>query len=83
MKLPAYNYSALGQSLLDIAIKAAVFAALLLINFVSAALTNGSLQLPYAAVTLPVLTLIISQLDSYFVAWAEKDNVPVPTMPQQ
>jgi len=77
-KIPAYNWSALKQSLLDIAIKAGVFLGLLVLDSLSAALTNGSIQLPYATVTLPSLTLIVSQLDSYFVAWAEKDNVPVP-----
>jgi hypothetical protein len=78
-KIPAYNLTALGQSLLDILIKAGVFAGLLVVNFLSAGLTNGTFQLPYAAITLPVLTLLLSQCDSYFVAWAEKDNIPVPT----
>ena len=78
MKLPAYNYSAFGQALLDIAIKAGVYGVLLLVNSVSAALSNGSFQLPYAAATLPIATLVLSQLDSKFVAWAQKDNVPVP-----
>ena len=78
MKLKAFDYSALGQSLLDIAIKGGVFVALLLLNYVSAGLSGGTWQLPYPAVTLPVLTILVSQLDSYFVAWAEKDNVPVP-----
>jgi hypothetical protein len=78
-KIPAYNLTAFGQSLLDILIKAGVFAGLLLINFLTTALTNGVIQLPYTAITLPVLTLLLSQCDSYFVAWAEKDNVPVPS----
>jgi hypothetical protein len=77
-KIQAYNWSALGQSLLDIGIKAGVFAVLLLLNFVSAALSGGSFQLPYPAITLPVATLVVSQLDSKFVAWAQKDNIPVP-----
>lgn len=80
-KIPAFNYSALEQSLLDIAIKIGVFAGLLVLNVISSALSNGSIELPYAAFTLPVLTLILSQLDSTFVAWSQKENVPVPNAP--
>jgi hypothetical protein len=59
--------------LLDILIKAGVAAGLLLLNWLSAALSNGTIQLPYAALTLPVLTLLISQLDSYFINWQSKE----------
>lgn len=77
-KLKAYNLGSLGASLLDIGIKVGVFAVLLLINFVTTALTNGTITLPYPAILLPVMTLIISQLDSFVVDYAKKENVPVP-----
>ncbi len=80
MKLQAVNLNPLQQSLLDIAIKAGVFLVLLLLNFISAALSNGTFQLPDAVLTLPILTLLVSQLDSYFVQYANKENVPVPTV---
>lgn len=70
MKIPAYNFSALGQSLLDILIKVGVAAVIALVNAVIAALTNGAIQLPYEAVTLPIATLLLSQLDSYLVNWS-------------
>lgn len=82
-KLKAYNFTPIAQSLLDIAIKAGVFVALLLINYISAALSNGTVQLPYPVATLPLATLIVSQLDSYFVAYAKKENVAIPSVPQQ
>jgi hypothetical protein len=72
MKLNVTDWSKLGQSLLDL-IKAGVAAGLLLLNWLSAALSNGTIQLPYAALTLPVLTLLISQLDSYFINWQSKE----------
>ena len=75
----ATQLSAFKLALLDIAIKVGVFAALLVLNFITSALTNGSVQLPYTPITLPALTLVISQLDSYFVDYAKKENVPVPT----
>lgn len=79
MKLQAVNYSSFKQSLLDIGIKAAVFVILSLLDFVSAGLSNGSFQLPSPQITLPILTLLVSQLDSYFVNYANANNVPVPT----
>ena len=78
MKLKAFDMSSFGQSLLDIGIKVGVFAVLLLLNFISAALTNGTFQLPYPAIVLPILTLLVSQLDSFMVDYANKNNVPVP-----
>lgn len=76
MKLPVYNWSAFEQSVLDIAIKVGVFCGLIILNVLSSVMTGW--QLPDPAVTLPVLTLVLSQLDSLFVAWAQKENVPVP-----
>ncbi len=69
-KIPAYNWSVLGQSLLDIAIKVGVGAVILFVNSVSASLTNGAIQLPYEAFSLPLVTLLLSQFDSYFVNWS-------------
>jgi hypothetical protein len=80
MKLKAYNYSALGLSLLDIGIKVCVGAVILLINFVTTALSNGTITLPDPVITLPVLTLLLSQFDSFVVDYAKKENIPTPTM---
>ena len=77
--IKAYNLSSFKQALLDIAIKAGVFLVLLVLDFVSAGLTNGKFQIPDPVVMLPILTLLVSQLDSYFVAYAKKENIPVPT----
>jgi len=79
-KLPAYNFSALGQSLLDIGVKVLVGAVLLLLDYVTTALSNGSITLPDPAITLPVLTLVISQLDSYVIDYTKKQDIPVPTV---
>ena len=78
MKLKVYSLSPVEQSFLDIAIKAGVFLGLLVLNYVSSLLSGGTIQLPYAAVSLPVLTLIVSQLDSKFVAWSQEFDVPLP-----
>jgi hypothetical protein len=80
MKLKAYNYSALGLSLLDIGIKVCVGAVILLIDFVTTALSNGTITLPDPVITLPVLTLLLSQFDSFVVDYAKKENIPTPTM---
>lgn len=68
-KLKGYSYSALGQSILDIAIKVGATAVITLLNGIVAATTNGSIQLPYPALLTPLLGLLVSQLDSYFVQW--------------
>ncbi len=81
-KLPAYNFSALGQALLDIGVKVLVGAVVLLLDYVTTSVTNGTVTLPDPAITLPVLTLILSQLDSLVIAWAKKENAPVPTVSQ-
>ena len=80
MKLKAYNFSPIGQALLDIGVKVLVGAVLLLLDYVTTALSNGSITLPDPAITLPVLTLVISQLDSYVIDYAKKENIPVPTV---
>jgi hypothetical protein len=78
MKLKAYNFTPIGQALLDIGVKVLVGAVLLLLDYVTTALSNGSITLPDPAITLPVLTLVISQLDSYVIDYAKKENIPVP-----
>lgn len=74
--IKAYNFSVFGQGLLDIAIKVGVAAVVLLVNALSSAVTNGSLQLPDPAISVPVITILLSQLDSYVVAWQAKENPP-------
>jgi len=78
MKLQAVNLSPVQQSLLDIAIKAGVFLGLLLLDFISSALSNGTIKLPDPAITLPILTILVSQLDSYFVKYANDNQIPLP-----
>jgi hypothetical protein len=68
-KLPAYNFTALGQALLDILIKVVASAIVAFLNAIVAAATNGSIHLPAPAITVPALGLIVSQFDSYFVKW--------------
>ena len=77
-KLPAYNFSALGQVFLDIGVKVLVGAVLLALDYITTALTNGTITLPDPAITLPVLTLVVSQLDSFVIDYAKKENIPVP-----
>ena len=77
-KLKAYDFGPIKLALLDVAIKAGVFAVLLILNLISAALSNGSIQLPYPAVLLPLLTLLVSQLDAKFVDYAQTYDVPLP-----
>lgn len=67
--LKAFQLSSFKQSLLDIAIKVGATAVVALLNAIVTAATNGSLQLPDAALAVPVLGLVVSQLDSYFVQW--------------
>jgi hypothetical protein len=76
MKFDASQLSAIKQSLLDIGIKVGVFAALVVLNYISAGLTNGSINLP--PLLLGVLSLLVSQADSFFIDYAGKHNVPVP-----
>jgi hypothetical protein len=80
MKLKAYDFTPVGQSLLDIGVKVLVGAVLLLLDYVTTALSNGSITLPDPAITLPVLTLVISQLDSYVIDYTKKQDIPVPTV---
>jgi len=77
-KLNVSSWSPFEQSLLDIAIKTGVFAVLLVLNFITAGLSGGTIQLPYPAASLPIATLILSQLDSKFIQWAKEENVPLP-----
>lgn len=77
-KLKAYDLSPWEQSLLDIAIKIGVFAGLIIIDAVTSSLSNGVYQLPDPALTLPIATLILSQLDSIFIAWSKTYDVPLP-----
>ena len=72
----ATQFSAIKLAILDIAIKVGVFAALLVLDIASKALAN--FDLPAPAITLPLATLLISQLDAYFVDYAKKENVPLP-----
>lgn len=69
MKLKAYNFSEAGATLLDIGIKVGAAAAILLLDAISSAVTGGTLQLPYPALSVPILTLLVSQLDNYFVQY--------------
>lgn len=73
--LKAYSYSNLGQSLLDLGIKLGAAIIVLALNFISTAVSNGSIQLPNPALTVPVLGLILSQFDSWFVQWTKDNNI--------
>ena len=77
-KLKAYDFGPVKLALLDVAIKVGVFAGLLILNLLSAALSNGSIQLPYPAILLPLLTILVSQLDAKFVQYAQDNDVPLP-----
>lgn len=70
--IKAYNWSALSQTLFDILLKVAGVAVVALLNFVATGLSNGSIQLPAPALTTPILGLIVSQLDTFFVEWNNK-----------
>lgn len=69
IKINAFILTPFWQGILDILIKAGVALAILVLNYLSAALTNGMLALPYPGLTIPAATLLISQLDAYFVHW--------------
>lgn len=72
-KIKAFALTPLMQSVLDVAIKAGVAIAVLLLNALSAALSNGTISIPLnfgGTLTLGVITLIVSQLDSKFIAWS-------------
>jgi hypothetical protein len=45
---------------------------------VIAGLSGGTIQLPYGAVTVPVVSLLLSQLDSKFVNRSIEHNLPLP-----
>ena len=79
-KLQAVNLSPVAQSLLDIGIKVGVGAVILLLDYVTTALSNGSVTLPYPQLSIPLLTLLVSQLDSFVVEYAKKEDIPVPTV---
>ena len=80
--IDASSLSKLKQALLSFGIRVFVFAALLGLDYISAGLSNGSVQLPDPALLLPVLTLIISEADTWLVNWSKANNVPVPTVSQ-
>ncbi|MDE2098528.1 MAG: hypothetical protein KGL39_14840 [Patescibacteria group bacterium] len=69
MKLKAYSYSTLGQSLLDIAIKVGAVAVVTFLNAVATAVSNGGIQIPGGAFGITLVGLVVSQLDSFFVQW--------------
>lgn len=83
IKINASQLSSFEQGLLDIFIKTGVGAVLFILNFASAILTNGSVTIPAnfgGAVTLSILTVLVSQLDSYIVDWSAKkepDTTPL------
>ena len=79
-KLQAVNLSPVAQSLLDIGIKVGVGAVILLLDYVTTALSNGSVTLPYPQLSIPLLTLLVSQLDSFVVEYAKKEDISVPTV---
>jgi hypothetical protein len=81
-KINAFTWPPFIQSLFDIVIKVGAYALVMLLNFVIAGLSNGSIQLPGGAVGVMIastLALILSQLDSKFVNWSVAHNLPVPT----
>jgi hypothetical protein len=57
------------QALLSLGIRLGVIAAVAVLNFISAGLTNGTLQLPIPAILVPVIGLIISEADTWLVNW--------------
>ena len=71
MKLKAYNYSATGLTLLDIAIKVGAVAVVALLNAISTAVTNGSIQVPFGAFGITLVGLLVSQFDSFFVQYQQ------------
>lgn len=72
-KIKAFAMTPLMQSVLDVAIKAGVAMAILLLNALMSALSGGAITIPAnfgGAITLSILTLLVSQFDSKFVAWS-------------
>ena len=78
--IKAYQWGTLGRVLLDIGIKVGVGAVLLLLDYITTALSSGTITLPDPAITLPILTILISQLDELVVNYAKKQDIPVPTV---
>lgn len=78
--LKGYNWSPLKQSVIDFLIKVGVFAGLELCNFVSAAISNGTIQFTGVTGTLiiGIVSLAVSQLDSKFIQWSQTYDVPLP-----
>jgi hypothetical protein len=77
MKLiDASSLTAFEQSLLDIGIKVGVFAALLILSDLGNVLSSGAFVLPYPTISLPLATLVISQLDSLVINYASKNDIP-------
>jgi hypothetical protein len=57
------------QAFLSFVIRVGVIAAVAVLNFVSAGLTNGNLQLPIPAVLVPLIGLVLSEADTWLVNW--------------
>ena len=71
MKLKAYNYSATGQAVLDIAIKVGAVAVVAFLNAIATAVSNGSIQIPGGAFGITLVGLLVSQLDTFFVQYQQ------------
>jgi hypothetical protein len=71
--IDASNLSKLGQALLSLGIRVAVIAAVAVVNYLIAGLSNGTITLPDPALTVPALGLVLSEADSWLVTW-EKAN---------
>lgn len=57
------------QALLSFFIRVGVIAAVAVLNFITAGLTNGTLQLPIPAVLIPLIGLVLSEADTWLVNW--------------
>jgi hypothetical protein len=70
------------QALVSFAIRIVAIAAVAVLDYVSAGLSNGTFQLPLPAVFVPIIGLVVSEADTWLVQW-EKTNEVVPQLPPQ
>jgi len=71
--------SKLQQALVSLGIRIAVIAGLAILDFVSVSLTNGTLQLPYPAVSITLIGLLVSEADTWLVNYAGTHGIAVPS----
>ncbi|MFZ0685357.1 MAG: hypothetical protein WAM89_07415 [Terriglobales bacterium] len=66
----------LQQALTSLGIRLAVLCGLVVLNFIISSISGWSV--PDPSVTLPVLSLVLSEADTWLVDYAKANNIPVP-----